>query len=535
MEVGKTLDDFILMGRYDLMAAIMIELVMLSQCGNLMFMVFAGAVPKVTGCIGGNTTGLSPEEICQLYDAGECHPITEYQFLSANVEFGILCGDTKEIKDSTSSQMIGYLIGSLIWGQISDVFGRKRPMFICLLLNGILGLATCLSPDLLTLTVIRTALAFFFTGHVVIVFVLFCETFPSKHRLWLAFVLNWSPNYALVAIIAYLCGNWRWFSLIINVLCFPAAFILWFMCETPHFLLRRGLLTKAAEAVARIYKINGHQLDEKALNAVFEHERKHLELLSHQSYSFAHLFCTKRLAGYTTAIFLSFLMASMVNYSLLFNMEEMNGSIYVNAFFMGFFRLVLNLVSALVDYKCEKLGRKTEHNFYCLYALVTFGAAIVAEFLGISSSESSVLRFILLSAASMVCQLYAVVGVVCNEVFPTPIRNVAFAMTQLSEAVASIAAPQVFQLTSFGQWVPHGVMIVLITADLLFFSKFVPESRGKPLAEDMPEEAERLGIFRKDFHFDIPHHFPHQWPFEMSKDREEEKKIFKRENLRATL
>ncbi|CAJ0587622.1 unnamed protein product, partial [Mesorhabditis spiculigera] len=507
------------------MAAIMIELAMLSQCGNLMFMVFAGAVPSFTGCHNMNTTGLSVDDLCTLYEAGECLPITEYQFYSANVEFGLLCSDTKELKDSTSYQMIGYLVGSLIWGQISDVFGRRRPMLVCLLVNGILGLATCLVPTLGALTFVRTALAFFFTGHVVIVFVLFCETFPSKHRLWLAFVLNWSPNYAVVAVIAWLCGTWRLFSLVINSLCFPAAIILWFMCETPHWLLRRGVFAKAHEA------FNGHELDGNALYEVLDHEKKHFLTIPHQTYSLPHLFCTKRLAGYTIAIFTSFLMASMVNYSLLFNMEEMAGSIYVNTFFMGFFRLVLNLISAFVDFRCEKLGRKTEHNFYCLYALIAFGLAIGAEAIGISSTSSSALRYILLSTASMVCQLYAVVGVVCNEVFPTPIRNVAFAMTQLSEAVASIAAPQVFQLTVFGEWVPHAVMVTLIIADLIFFRYFVPESRGKPLAEDMPLEEERLGVFRKTFHLDW-HQLQH---LHLHQESEEKRKAFERDVLRATL
>ncbi|CAJ0935959.1 unnamed protein product, partial [Mesorhabditis belari] len=476
----------------------MLEIVMISECGNLLFMVFGGAAPTLQGCHGQNhTLLLSQEAICDLYHSGSCLPIVDHQFYSVNVEFELLCGDAGKVKDSTSYQMVGYLIGSLVWGQVSDVFGRRWPMLITLLINGVIGVGSAFAPTLFLFTVLRTLVCIVFTGHLVISMVYFCEIFPSKHRLWLAFVLNWSPNLIIVAGIAWLCGDWRSFSLVINALCFVAAAIMWYCSESPHYLLRRGRVNDAMEAVKRIYRIDRAELDEKELERVFDKEREQLALIPKESFSFPHLFCTWKLAGYTWAVFLSYFSASLVNYALLFNMETMSGSVYVNTFFMGLFRLLINLCSAGADLSFEWLGRKTAHKFFCLYAGGTLIIALVADLMGLNNAWESVIRFMLLSTASMVCQMYAVVSVVCNEVFPTPIRNVAYAMTQLSESSATIVAPQLYQLSVLGSWVPLVVMIVLVFGDFLSFHFAIPESKGKPLADRMPEGEERVGVFRK--------------------------------------
>ncbi|CAJ0566882.1 unnamed protein product, partial [Mesorhabditis spiculigera] len=473
----------------------MLELVMISDCGNLLFMIFGGAVPKITGCtdIGHNiTANWSPTDFCEAYhgrkaNTPSCNPIIEPEFTSINVEFGLLCDDANGIKESTSVQMIGYVVGSLFWGQFSDMFGRKMTMMVTLIANGILGSISGFVPDLTTFTILRIFISLFFTGHLVIDMVYFCETIPTKHRLWLAFVLNWSPNFIVVAIIAWFCGDWRVFSVALNVICFAAAGLMCFCAEPPHWLLRQGKIDEARKVVKYIYKFDGAELDEESLEQMLVWEQRKLELLPKERFWFPHLFCTWKLCGYTAAVFLSYFQASFVQYALLFNMEDIGGSIFVNTMVMGVLRVVINLFSAAGDIFLPWLGRKKAHKFFCLYSGVTLVIALGAEIFGASGNWSNVIRFMLLSTASMVCQMFAVVSVVCNEIFPTPIRNVAYAMTQIAESSAAALGPLVFILNGVGQWLPLMLMTIIVFADLIVFHFLVPETKDLPLADAMPD------------------------------------------------
>ncbi|CAJ0961787.1 unnamed protein product, partial [Mesorhabditis belari] len=124
--MGECIDDFQRMGRYTVLICVLCELIVLLQAGNLMFMVFGGAPPTLIGCEDRNDTAwLHHHDLCELYQKQQCIPIIEYQFHSVNVEFTHLCSEGKRIKDSTSYQMIGYMVGAIVFGQVSDTFGRK--------------------------------------------------------------------------------------------------------------------------------------------------------------------------------------------------------------------------------------------------------------------------------------------------------------------------------------------------------------------------------------------------------------------------
>ncbi|VDM26829.1 unnamed protein product [Toxocara canis] len=97
----KTVDDFLQLGLYTLYAGITCEFVVFNMLSNMIYM----------------------------YDKwrpqNACVPELEYQFLSANVEFDYLCGEGKTVKNSISIQMFGILMGTIIFGQLSDSFGRR--------------------------------------------------------------------------------------------------------------------------------------------------------------------------------------------------------------------------------------------------------------------------------------------------------------------------------------------------------------------------------------------------------------------------
>jgi len=72
---------------------------------------------------------------CELVKSRDtCQPQFESQFHSVNVEFGYFCDGAKLVKQSISIQMIGVMVGSVLFGHLSDRFGRRK-VFIILSVN----------------------------------------------------------------------------------------------------------------------------------------------------------------------------------------------------------------------------------------------------------------------------------------------------------------------------------------------------------------------------------------------------------------
>ncbi|CAJ0584739.1 unnamed protein product, partial [Mesorhabditis spiculigera] len=354
------IDDFQKMGRYTVLICVLCEVNFEMRRSFLDSNICAP--PTLIGCRNRNDTGwLHPHHLCDLYHQGTCDPIVEYQFLSVNVEFAQLCGEGKRIKDSTSYQMIGYMVGALVFGQVSDTFGRKWPMLVCVAMTGVLGWVSSFAGSLHMFTLWRTLLSFFNTGHIVIVMVYMCEKFPRHHRMWLNFVFSWSPNLMFASIIAYYSQDWRTFSRALNTLAFVATVLLWFCEESIYWLVRKGRVEEAEKAMKRIHRINGDELDDKALQLVLQHEKRNYEeTKSTGHYFFHHLFCTWRLLGYSLTMILSYFAVSIINYGIMFNMEHLEGSIFFNTIFIGAFRYLLNVISAAADYNFPAVGRKVE-------------------------------------------------------------------------------------------------------------------------------------------------------------------------------
>ncbi|CAJ0939968.1 unnamed protein product, partial [Mesorhabditis belari] len=450
------IDDFLRLGRYSLLICIACELVVLMQAGNLLFMVFGGAPPKLIACQNDSSVIDLPEGIlCEMYHNGTCDPRLEYSFNSVNVEFNYICGDSSSIKDSTSIQMIGYVIGTLIFGQISDHFGRKLPMLITVLLTGIFGFASSFAHNLYTFTALRFLAIFFNTGHVVIVVVFMCETLPMRHRMWLNFLINWSPNILLVTCFAFILGDWRKLSILINLLAIPICILLFFSEESVYWLVRKGKIEEALETIEKMGKIDGKTMDLDGAKKIFEEERQQAQKTASRRYFFHHLFYSWTLVSYSITMFASYMCVGIFNYGIMFNLETLSGSLYNNMITVASLRMILNLSSAAADFKLKWLGRLTAHYIFGGYATCAVLGIIVIQYFGLELTYSLLVRWLVISASSMASQIFLTNQVTCSEIYPTPIRNIAYAMTQLSGSTGSILGAQLFKLSELSIQLPY--------------------------------------------------------------------------------
>lgn len=147
----------------------------------------------------------------------------------------LLLGSVDKAKLSTSIQMTGVIFGSFCFGQMADLFGRKKvfflashvqvllPVLVCILMT---ASASSFSPSMDVFLLIRFFVGFSTSGANTVGPVFIVENLPRAHRLWLCTVVTWAPNYMLFALLAYLTGDWRQLARVGNAFVVPAILLL---------------------------------------------------------------------------------------------------------------------------------------------------------------------------------------------------------------------------------------------------------------------------------------------------------------------
>lgn len=107
----------------------------------------------------------------------------------------------------------------------------------------------------------------------------------------------------IYAIIAYLSGDWRSLTRVSALLALPVVGILFYLNESPRFLVHNREIEQAKAAIMRIHKIDRRPIDESLLDHVLHKEEElFLESTKKKKYNFLHLFYTTTFTCYTIAI-----------------------------------------------------------------------------------------------------------------------------------------------------------------------------------------------------------------------------------------
>uniref|UniRef100_A0A914D9I5 Uncharacterized protein n=1 Tax=Acrobeloides nanus TaxID=290746 RepID=A0A914D9I5_9BILA len=167
-------------------------------------------------------------------------------------------------------------------------------------------------------------------------------------------------------------------------------------------------------------RIDGRNFDETGLDRVLAKENQiFMESKSKsRTYSFFHLFYTAKFASYTIALSFALIVTSIMNYSLLFNMERLSGSIYLNAVFLAGIRYVMNMSIASLERHVKCVGRKMIHLGALIFVEVWLIVLIFIYVTDTTEQYILLLRLAPLLIVGIASQFYIVNGVVSNELFP---------------------------------------------------------------------------------------------------------------------
>ncbi|VDK88699.1 unnamed protein product [Litomosoides sigmodontis] len=509
MAKGKTerkdLGDFFELGKYTGLLCLLYELLVVSQVSNLIYMIYGGAAVRVEGCNDQLFTDMTPKEQCAKYNIyvnateGCSDPILKADFQSVAYEFHYFCDSATKVKMSISLQMIGIMFGAMTFGQLSDMFGRRAILLFGTIGLIVSGLLSTFANNLIFFTIARFFVMFFTGGKHSVSYVFMMENLPAKHRMWMVTVITYSPNYIVFTGLAYLTGEWRLLSRVVALLTVLPGILLIFTYESPRWLIQKGKIDDARQALIGMGRCDNRNTPEhlQELDIFLDKERKRLEEASGKpktNYTYCHLFSTKSFASYSILFAYSLMITSIISYGLVFNMEKLSGSIYLNTIIVGSLRYGINLICAVIDIKFDWAGRCLLHGFSMFFISFSLGFVFLIVLFGLNLQV--ITRITALSAAAMCSQIYILNAVTPSELFPTAIRNKEIGFIQTFNRVGNIIAPQIFVVGEFWTPLPYLMMCLFALVEVIAFLWIVPETKGKPMPDRMPGEDANCGAVK---------------------------------------
>uniref|UniRef100_A0A0K0F2D2 Solute carrier family 22 member 15 (inferred by orthology to a human protein) n=1 Tax=Strongyloides venezuelensis TaxID=75913 RepID=A0A0K0F2D2_STRVS len=492
-----TYGDFQHLGFYIICVLIIYEILLLFMMGNITFLIFGATVPSVVGCIGQNKNYTFTENGCskllEIQKNETCIPIIQNQFESIQSEFNVYCNEAEVIKQTSAFlQMFAMMIGATFGGQLSDNFGRVKTIKYSLLLVIICSFLCTYATTIEVFNIYRFLGSIFVGAKSSVLHVLLLEYLPKQHRVWISTILSFSPNYIIFSFMAYNTQKWRILMFVISCIGLTALILIHFVREPVRWLIQKGKLNKARKSMIFIEKWSGkltNNMEKKIFEYIEEESFKQKECERRKKgYTFKHLFVTWKLTAYTIFFGYSALVGCFINYALIFNLEKVSGSIYMNTAYLGLIRWFFNISVGALDYHIKCFGRKTCHTLAMCTIILTL--SIVLFNIYVPLQHQYIVRFATLFAISMCSQIFIANSVSQTELFPTSIRNIAVSFQAIFARMGSIAAPFLFGFQSYFIALPYIIMITMSIVDLSALWVIIPETKGERLKDHLPNKDE---------------------------------------------
>lgn len=389
-----------------------------------------------------------------------------------------------------SSALIGTIIGAIFAGKPADKLGRKPILFLIAALYAFSAIGTALAPNIYVFVLFRFLGGIGVGASSVVAPMYISEVAPAniRGRATASFQLNVIIGILMAFISNYLLRDfsdhsWRWMLAVLAVPSVLYFVLLFFVPESPRFLIKVGKVEQAKSILQKIGIINiGEEI--KTIQSNMEIKEGNL---------FSRIYFKPLMIAFLVAMFNQF---SGINAILYFapRIFEMAGLSQSTAFFQPVIIGVTNALFTLLGlFIVDKIGRRT------LLIVGSIGMSVCLFLVAMTyfspqEAKSSLLFFLVGYIMFFAVSTGTVIWILISEVFPASVRGKGQSFGSFTHWFFAALITFLFPVISTGHqfgaaWVFifFGSMMVL---QAIVAWKFFPETKGKTL-EAITEE---LGI-----------------------------------------
>ena len=387
---------------------------------------------------------------------------------------------------TVSSLLFGSLAGVYLAGIIGQRWGRKPSMSAASLIFIVSALLSALSVNLWMFICARVlgGIAVGIVSTLAPVYI--AEVAPARYRgmlvsfnqlaIVIGILIAFFTNYFLVNTGE---NNWRW---MLSVMAFPSVLLfvaLFFVPESPRWLIERGFRDKAAAVLAKSLPAEAISAEISDIESSFRNKEK---------VSYRELFGVGGrkvlLIGLMLCIFQQITGINTIMYYApkIFSMNGYSGDVaLLQTVIIGILNLVSTLAAILV---VDKAGRKPLLLVGSLGMGISLLSLSVLYHLGLQGG-TGVLIAILCYISFFSLSLGPVIWVVVSEIFPNRIRSLGMSVAMIGLYVANILVTTSFpvMLTALSGETTFFIFFVICICCFFYVMKYVPETKGKSLEE----------------------------------------------------
>ncbi|ALC47005.1 Orct [Drosophila busckii] len=403
---------------------------------------------------------------------------------SAVTEWDMVCQRKMLAASSDALFMLGVLLGSFVFGQMSDKLGRKPTFFASLVIQVIFGVVAGLAPDYFSYSISRLIVGATTSGVFLVAYVIAMEMVGASYRLFagVAVQMFFSVGFMLTAGFAYFIHDWRWLQIALTLpgLLFMCYF--WIIPESARWLLSKGRKEEAFAIIAHAAKENKVQIPSELYDQLvveLEEKQRQDELAAKQpAPSVLDLLRYPNLRRKTLLIFFDWFVNSGVYYGLSWNTNNLGDNQLLNFVISGAVEIPAYCFLLLT------LNRWGRRSILCGCMLLG-GVSLL-----LSIMVPAHMNWLLIACAMIgklaITASYGTVYIFTAEQFPTVVRNVGLGASSMVARVGGILAPYLNLLGDIWRPLPLVVCGALaFTAGLL--SLLLPETLNKPMPETIAD------------------------------------------------
>ncbi|XP_047499818.1 organic cation transporter protein-like isoform X1 [Penaeus chinensis] len=401
---------------------------------------------------------------------------------SAVIDYELVCDRSWLRANVQSVYMVGMLVGSYLFGDLSDRFGRKPVFLSALVLMVVVGVGQAAIPEYYTFTTLRFVLGASLQGVFLVAYVMAMELVGKKRRVLVGVLAQafYTVGYFTAAMLAWGIPSWRWLQITMTL---PAVLFIpyyWVIPESSRWLISKGRAAEAKVILEKAAKVNKKEVSEEMILQVVELPKT---MKDSGKGNFLDLFRYPNLRRKTLNIFFNWFVNSGVYYGLSLNTGNLGGNDYLNFTISGAVELPAHALTILL---LDRVGRRIP-----LCAFLLLGGVSLLSTMFIPAGTTWLLICTSMFGKFCITASYAIIYVLTAEIFPTVVRNVGVGASSMVARVGGALAPFVNLLSD--QWQPLPLIIfgaMAFAAGTL--SLLLPETLNRRLPETI-EDGENFG------------------------------------------